>query len=205
MNVSMEDENAKNAAENPYHKPERFIQLIGEFDKHIKLLHDRRKDMNQKATWTLATATGFVAILGLLKDTRINDTVSAWLRDRLTESLANGIVALAAGIFMMLYLVLLYHVIKVYSPQSVGYPLNPIKSNYWAQDETQHDKNIWEGLIDTYVEPDDLEYSRIVLNEQTDAIKNQQKLEESLTENLFAAFRLLWLLALCSIIILILG
>lgn len=190
---------------NPYEKPERFIQLIGEFNKHIELLHDRRKDMNQKATWTLATATSFIAILGLLKDTRINDTISEWIRGRLTESLANGIVALAAGIFIVSYLVLLYHVIKVYSPQSVGYPLNPIKTKYWAQDETQHDKNIWEGLIDTYVEPDGLKYSRIVLNEQTDAIKNQQELEESLTENLFASFRLLWFLAFCTSIILILG
>ena len=201
----MADEIAKNAAENPYHKPQRFTQLIGEFDKHIKLLHDRRKDMNQKATWTLATATSFIAILGLLKDTRINDTASTWIRDQLTVSVVDYTVIVLVVLFAATYLALLYFVTKVYSPQSVGYPLNPIKSKYWAQDETQHDRNIWDGLLDTYVNPDDLEYSRIVLNEQTDAIKNQQKLEEELTENLFFSFKLLRWLALFSVSILILN
>lgn len=193
------------ALQNPYDKPERFTQLIGEFNKHIELLHDRRKDMNQKATWTLATATGFVAILGLLKDTRINDTVSSMIRGQITNSVADGIIAVVVILFVVAYPALLYFVTKVYSPQSVGYPLNPIKTKYWAQDEIQHHENIWNGLLDSYVEPDGMEYSRIVLKEQIDSIKNQQKLEEELTENLYSSFRLLWFLAFCTTIILILG
>lgn len=204
MNVSMEDENAKNAAENPYHKPQRFTELTAIFDKHLERFDDRRKEMNQKATWTLATATGFVALLGFLKDTPINETINSLLRGWLTNPVADGMVALALALFIAIYLVLVHWVARVYSPKEVKYPVSPIQSEDWLENEDQLAENSWIRSLELYVKPSRLEFSHRVLSEQIFAIINQQKLDVTSTKYLYRSFKLLQVLAFLTSIILLL-
>ena len=189
---------------NPYDKPERFSELIAIFNKHLERFDDRRREMNQKATWTLATATGFVALLGLLRDATISKALNSLLRGWLTDSVADAIVVLAFVLFISIYLLLIHFVARVYSPKEVKYPVSPIMSDDWLADEHQLAESGWKRSLEWYIKPSKLEYCHRVLSEQIYAIINQQQLDVTSTKYLFRSFTLLQILAFLTSIILLL-
>ena len=81
----MVEETSIETKENPYHKPQRLQWLLGEYEKHLHRFEASRKSMDQKAIWALATATGFVGFLGLVKGEDIGVAIYARFSNQVVD------------------------------------------------------------------------------------------------------------------------
>ncbi len=109
VTISIEDQSVNKTSENPYDRPERLVWLIRAFEKHIDRFDAGRKSMNQKATWTLVTATGFFAFLSLAK----NETMRMFIKNQTgQQEILDRIVVAAALLLAATYAILLIQVTK---------------------------------------------------------------------------------------------
>ena len=81
----MAEETRIAATDNPYHKPERLAWLCGEYEKHLQRFEASRKSMDQTAIWALATATGFVGFLGVVK----GESIAPFMYERFTNQVVD--------------------------------------------------------------------------------------------------------------------
>ena len=185
---------------NPYNNPERLYWLIQTFDKHINRFDSSFSSLNQKATWTLATATGFAAISGFTKSTSI---VTA-LGDGASRT--DHVVVLMFVLFVFAYLALLKHVLEVYRPQKVEYPVSPLNipdlgaPPSRCEDLDDYGEKCWDDVQDRHIKPIELDFLHNTLRGYIDAIVAAYLLNQKMDRHLKSAFSLLPLLAALSLI-----
>ena len=197
---------------------ERLEWLIEVFDKHLERHNEAFESLNRKATWTLATATGLAAASGFIKGTTVGDSVreaSRWIWRLLLGQQADIqllplVIAALSVSFGLLYLLLLKHVLSVYSPKTIEYPVSPIneelgivRSRY--EDQGQFGTACWHDVMKRYVDCENTERYNKVIRGYIDTNIEASLTTKAMSDSLSKAFRLLHPLALISIIILFLA
>lgn len=210
----MVEETSIETKENPYHKPQRLQWLLGEYEKHLHRFEASRKSMDQKAIWALATATGFVGFLGLVKGEDIGVAIYARFSNQVVDiDTSQKFMILIAMLFMLTYLVLLIKVIAVYFPKKVIDPFMPI--NYLNitpvsvfDDDEEHKRigdQYWYFAMDTYIKPQEIEHYFDILREYSDLIIEQYLQNQKIGEELRFTFQLLPFMAIMTVLLFVLG
>ena len=197
----MKDDNSPKANIDVYDRPERFEWLISELDKQINLYSEKRQSMNRKATWTLATATGFAILSGLTG----GPTLSVSLREGVSSY--DAIVIFGSILFGLAYLALLKEVLDVYRPQSVLYPVSlfnfevtgPIDSQ--QVDSGEFATKCWKEVLERFIKPQQKELHHNTLFDYIDVLADTHLLHETMASHLNRAFNLLSPLAVLSLAI----
>ncbi len=210
----MVEETGIETKENPYHKPQRLQWLLGEYEKHLHRFEASRKSMDQKAIWALATATGFVGFLGLVKGEDIGVAIYARFSNQVVDiDTSQKFMILIAMLFMLTYLVLLIKVIAVYFPKKVIDPFMP--TNYVnitpvsTFDDEEENRRIgdqyWYFALDSYIKPTDIDHFYDILREYIYVIMEQDLQNQNLGDNLRVAFRLLPTIATMVLVLFVLS
>lgn len=210
----MDNAAAEGVTENPYDKPERFAWLIHVVDKNIDRFDAARRVSYQKATWTLAAATGFITFSGLAKGESIGKTVKMILQNQ-TGHIENieYLAVVAAFLLVTTYIILFFQIVKVYSIKRVEYPLSllnpdsgPAVSKYVDEAANQKlSEESWFYALEEYVKPDDLEVKREVLSEYMDKLIELIALNRELSVDLDNTFRILPFLVVFSATVFFIG
>ena len=210
----MNNADAEEMIENPYDKPERFSWLIHVVDKNIDRFDAARMVSYQKATWTLAAATGFVTFSGLAKGGSIGNTVKLLLQNQ-TENIETieYIAAVAALLLVVTYIALFFQIVKVCSIKRVEYPLsllNPDSGPAVSKNEDEEanqklSEESWFYALEEYIKPDDLEVRREVLSEYMDKLIELIALNRELSGDLDHTFRILPFLVVFSATVFFIG
>lgn len=210
----MEEVTGNETIDNSYHKPERLAWLMGEYEKHLHRFEASRKSMDQKAIWALATATGFVGFLGVVK----RKTISAVLYSRFTNQVVDiditqKIMILTALLFALVYIVLLIKVIRVYFPKEVIDPfmptnniqISPVSLFKEPEENERINDQYLDWSIDDYILPSETDHFYNVLREYLDVIVEQYLQNQNISKELRFTFRLLPLMAVMTITLFVLG
>ena len=185
----------------------RFAWLIGISDKNLDRFDAVRRTSYQKATWTLAVATGFIGFSGLAKGDSIGETIYKLIDNQAENIKTIECIALAATLLLILtYFALLYLVIKVYSPKRVEYPtslisedMGPPVSEYDDKEKNKKfNSGSWKNAVEGYVKPDDLLNNRQVLKDYISVQTEHLALNRQIDKDLKYAFRLMWPLVIFS-------
>ena len=192
----------------------RFAWLIGVLDQNLDRADAVRRTSYQKATWTLATATGWVGLLVIVK----GESISTLIRLRLTNQTVaidniEKMVVLGSMLLALTYIALLNHVIKVYSPRKILYPYSLRKKETsppisMSEDEAMNlefRKESWANAIEAYIKPDDLQNNHELLWEYIKVYTEHQALILGMDDPLRYAFILLRCTAIISIALLVLS
>ena len=197
--VSLDPANVPNAPDNAYTDLERYRWLIQTFDKHIDRYALSFSSLSQKATWTLATATGFAAITGF---TRGSSIVSVF-QDGVSNS--DYLFFLLFMLFVLIYLALLHNVLNVYKPHSIEFPVSPLNVSELGSPVSRHkdqgaysDKS-WEDIMIRFFEKDELECLREALKGYIDTTIEWNLLIQEMDRQLKSAYKKLPLLAFVSL------
>ena len=195
------------AKKDPYDRPERLIWLIRAFEKHIDRFDAGRKSMNQKATWTLATATGFFALSSLAK----SETMRIFIKNQMEQlETLDRIVVAVALLLAATYAILLIQVTNFYSPREIEYPVQPINPELVSdmsryQDNEKFSDECWNYVQVTYIKPEDLECYHLVLRGHIDTYIKQSLLNQKLGEHLKDIFRIWAVLVILFFTLIFLG
>ena len=156
--ATMMVEKKPDAPFNPYNNPERLNWLIQTFDKHIDRFDSSFSSLNQKATWTLAIATGFAATSGFTKSASM---ITLFENGALSTDFNSDLLFIPFG---LAYLVLLFQVWNVYRPQDVGFPISPLITSDLAPPVSQREDQgtyVKECLADvqrSYINLEEMEF-----------------------------------------------
>ena len=193
----MAEEKRGDTSNGSYNQLERLDWLIQSFDKLIDRYSSGFSSLNQKATWTLATATGFAAITGFTKGV----SFVAVLRNEATS--IDSIALVIFILFALVYLALLRDVIEVYSPQSVEYPVSPMLKRPISQceDQDEYVEECWNYTKNALVKPEELKFLESVLLSYIHSIVLLDLRNKKMGKHLKSAFQLLPVLATLSLIL----
>ena len=197
--MSLDPANVPNAPDNAFEDLERYRWLIQMYDKNIDRYHSSISSLNQKATWTLATAIGFALITGFAKGPSI---ISAF-NNRASNS--DLLILLLFLLFALIFFALLQNVLQVYRPQNVEYPVSPLNisklgfpvSRY--KDRGEYGKKCWKDIMSRFFEKDELECLRETLRGYIDSTIEWYLLNQKMTRPLQSAFNKLPILAFLSL------
>ncbi len=203
--MSSKSEKSTVLVTDPYNRPERFEWLISQFDKYLVRFQEGRQSLNRKATWTLATATGFAVFSGLTR----GPSIVASLGEGVTNY--KVFVFVVSILFVSAYLALLGEVLKVYRPQSVGYPVSPFNFEVTGPiDRRQVDsgdfaKKSWQELFERFIKPEQEEIHHNLFRNYIDELAETYLLHEDMSHHLSNAYRLLPVLAILSFVLFLLA
>lgn len=210
----MAEETEIEATDNPYHKPERLTWLVGEYEKHLHRFEASRKSMDQKAIWALATATGFVGFLGVVK----GESIATFMYERFTNQVVDLSIAqisefFLALLFVMIYILLLIKVIRVYFPKEVIDPfmptnniqVSPVSLFKEPEENERINDQYLDWAIDDYILPSETDHFYNVLREYIDVIVEQYLQNQNIGKELRFTFRLLPLMAVLAITLFVIG
>ena len=214
----MSETAAIETADNPYHRPGRLRWLLGEYEKHLQRFEASRRSMDQKAIWALATATGFVGFLGLVKGEAIGMAIYARFSNQTVEIAASQkFMILIALSFALTYIVLLVKVIKIYFPKKVIDPFMPINYTDETIDETpisafddlEENRRIgdqyWYFAMDNYIKPTEIDHLQDILREYSDVFMEQYIKNQEIGKELRLAFLLLPPMAIMTMLLFVLA
>ncbi len=207
VTISIEDQSVNKTSENPYDRPERLAWLIRAFEKHIDRFDAGRKSMYQKATWSLATASGFFALSSLAK----SEPMRMFIKNQMEQlETLDRIVVAVALLLAATYAILLIQVTNFYSPREIEYPLQPINPELGAEmsrceNNKKSGDECWNYVQVTYVKPEDLECYSNVLRGHIDAHIKQSSLNQELSEHLKDIFRIWAILVILFFTLIFLG
>ena len=200
----MNDEKQSGNPSDPVNQQKRHYWLIQEFDKSLVRFASSLTSLNQKATWTLAIATGFAATSGFTKSVSM---VTLFENGALSTGFNSDLLFIPFG---LVYLVLLFQVWNVYRPQDVGFPISPLITSDLAPPENQHEDQgayVQKCLADVqsnYVNLEEMEFLEKVLLEYINENSKAFLLNQKIGKYVNCAFCLLIILVLLFMIMLIL-
>ena len=180
---------------------ERLNYLIRAFDKHIDRYETSFASLNHKATWTLATATALAAISGFTN----RSSILAILQN--TASITD---VLSIPVYVLLifgYLALLRHVLAVYRPRNVEFPVSALNSDKLGppvsrnDDEGNYGKACWFDIQERHIKPTELEFLSSVLRAHIDSIIEARLQNQQMGKHVQGAFDLMPFLASLSFIL----
>lgn len=190
---------------------ERFAWFSGVIDRQLDRFDALRRGAQQKATWTLATSTGFIALASFTKGNAISSTVRKMFGDIFYHENANLELLdyFAVGLAVMLitvYLRLLHQVVHVYFPRRVMYPYplwgeEPDFPEDVEEDDARYKRFMeegWEYAMVNYIMPDEMENYRAILEEYIPIYIRQTAAIKSLEKPVKRSFRLMLVIAYLS-------
>ena len=192
----------------------RFAWLIGVLDKSLERADAIRRESYQKATWTLATATGLIVLLGIVKGESITELMLKRLTNETTTiGTIEKMVVLGSFFLAATYFALLHQVIEVYSPKKILYPFSlrrkeaapPISMYEDAEKNREFIEASWEYTMEAYIKPKDLQNNREVLWEYIKFYTEHQALILGMDKPLKSSYVLLRFTVLLSIALLFMG
>lgn len=180
---------------------ERLNYLIRAFDKHIDRYETSSASLNQKATWTLATATALAAISGFTN----RSSILAILQN--TASITD-VLSIPVYVLMILgYLALLRHVLAAYRPREMVFPVSALNTPKLGppvsrvDDEGKYVKACWFDIQERHIKPTELEFLSSVLRAHIDSIIEAHLKNQQMGKHVQGAFDLMPLLASLAFIL----
>ena len=178
---TLSDENTNDREETPLDYEEiakRFAWFNEVIDKQLDRFDSIIRGNQQKATWTLATSTGFIALASFTKGNAMSMTIRSILSNLFNQGstsipFLDCLAVVIAFLLVCCYLRLLHRVVHVYFPRRMQYPY-PLwsKESNFPEDVLEEDERYksfveesWEYAIDNYIIPDELEINRTILEE----------------------------------------
>ncbi len=200
----MNDEKQSVNPSDPVNQQKRLYWLIQTFDKSLDRFDSSFTSLNQKATWTLAIATGFAATSGFTK--------SASLITLFENGASNTDLKIVPVfiLFGLAYLALLFQVWNVYRPQDVGFPISPLITSDLAPPVSQREDQgtyVQKCLADvqhSYINLEEMEFLEKALLEYINANVEAFLLNQRIGKYVDRAFKLLISLAILFMIMLFL-
>ena len=200
----MNDEKQSVNPSDPVNQQKRHYWLIQEFDKSLDRFASSLTSLNQKATWTLAIATGFAATSGFTKSVSM---ITLFESGALNTDFNSDLLFIPFG---LAYLVLLFQVWNVYRPQDVGFPISPLITSDLAPPENQREdpgtyaQKCLADVQSNYIKLEEMEFLEKVLLEYINANREALLLNQRIGKHVNRAFKLLFLMALLFMIMLFL-
>ena len=180
---------------------DRLNYLIQSYDKLIDRYESSFSSLNQKATWTLATATALAAITGFTN----RFPVFVESPDNLSGIFYLDVLVFA--LFALAYLAILRHVLAVYRPSKSEFPITALNVSKLGRPVSRYDdkgkygEQCWFDIQKRYVEPTELVFMSNLLRAYIDTIIEAHLRNQKMSSHVQGAFDLLPLLALLSLIL----
>ena len=187
---------------------ERFDWLYREMALHLARKDAARRVNYQRATWTLLTATAFVALSGAAKKPQLQGVIEKIIQGGIESQ--EELILLIGLLLVVSFVYLFLKVIQVYLPRNTQYPFSllgkeaelgrPVSKDEDPVGNAAYNRARWDEAIKQYFIPED-QFRAKILGEYIFADTEQNVQLSRMTKHLNQAFIAMVFVALLSLML----